>query len=137
MSEYRELTEWEMQHTIAFDFDGVINPFTSGWCGIDKIPDPPDMKWVVIIRKLRRDGFRVVIMSSRALDPSGKKALEEYLEKYHIVVDEVTAQKVVANVYVDDRAYRADPRIVKEKGISTIVDELENFQTHWHEEGIR
>lgn len=128
---YKELTDDEIRHTIAFDFDGVINPFYSGWCGIDKIPDPPDPKIIQLIKTLRTHGFRVVIMSSRALHESGYNAIVKYLHEYRIVVDEITSSKICAQCYVDDRSFHYSPQELLDRGVNQIAKEIMTYRPWW------
>ncbi len=101
--------------TIVFDFDGVIHSYTSGWHGVDVIPDEPCEEVVAAIRKLRKAGYEVVVVSTRCADPRGMKAVQEYLKRHGIKVDNVCATKPPALVYVDDRAvcYRPGIDLVK------------------------
>ncbi len=110
--------------TIVFDFDGVIHLYTSGWQGADVIPDEPSEEVISAIRKLRKDGYEVVVVSTRCADPRGMKAVQEYLKRHGIKVDNVCATKPPALVYVDDRAvcYRPGIDLVKR-----IVRQIENI----------
>ena len=90
--------------TIVFDFDGVIHPYTSGWQGITKTPDPPVPEAVEAIRRLRRNGYKVIVVSARCSVSAGMVAIKQYLNDWRIDVDGVTAEKPAAMAYVDDRA---------------------------------
>jgi len=89
--------------TICLDFDGVIHSYKSGWQGEDVIPDPPIHKVDVAIRQLRKN-YRVVVYSARCRNPEGVAAIQRWLDKHHIQVDDVCFHKPPAFVYVDDRA---------------------------------
>ena len=78
--------------TLLFDFDGVIHSYTSGWKGIDVIPDKPVEGIERLIKELRKE-YTIKIYSTRCLEEKGINAIEEYLEKYNIVVDGITNAK--------------------------------------------
>lgn len=79
-----------MKPTVVFDFDGVIHSYTSGWQGVNVIPDPPINGIANTIADIRRMN-EVVVVSIRCVVPKGKQAVEDYLKKHHIEVDAVTA----------------------------------------------
>ena len=89
---------------IAFDFDGVIHSYTSGWKGIANIPDPPVPGIKEAIDQIRKAGYDVHIFSTRCTSPSGKRAIELWLLRFDIQVDAVTHAKPPAVCIIDDRA---------------------------------
>lgn len=98
--------------TICFDFDGVIHSYTSGWKGVDKIPDPP-----IEIEKMKKEllqlkcfGYRLVIFSSRCSDQNGIEAIIMWLSYWNLLdyFDDICESKPPAMVYVDDRALTFD-----------------------------
>ena len=91
--------------TIVFDFDGVIHSYKSGWKGITNIPDEPNWDVINLIKELSKD-YKIVIVSSRASTDEGVTAIDSWLGKYGIAeyFDDITAMKVPAIAYVDDRA---------------------------------
>jgi hypothetical protein len=93
------------QRTICLDFDGVLHSYRSGWCGSEIIPDPPIHGTRESVARLRQQ-YRVVVHSSRCRTEAGRRAVESWLKKHEIVVDEVCEHKPPAHVYVDDRAVR-------------------------------
>lgn len=97
------------QRTVCLDFDGVLHSYRSGWRGADVIPDPPIHGTRDAVARLRRQ-YRVVVYSARCSTPEGKVAVENWLRRYEIDVDEVCEHKPPALVYVDDRAipFRGD-----------------------------
>lgn len=94
--------------TIAIDFDGVLHSYTSGWQGAETISDPPVPGMAELCAKLMDMGYEVVVMSSRARDPKGAFAIYEWLGRHLFPRMRVTAEKVPAEVYIDDRGYRFD-----------------------------
>lgn len=90
--------------TVVFDFDGVISTYKSGWIGETVIPDPvvPGIK--ELFEKLRKNNYRVVVVSTRCRSDAGMEAVKQYLSDNDIVVDEVSAYKPPAVCYIDDRA---------------------------------
>ncbi|MBY0526931.1 MAG: hypothetical protein K2R98_26290 [Gemmataceae bacterium] len=98
-----------MRRTVCLDFDGVLHSYLSGWRGAEVIPDPPIHGTRDAVVRLRQQ-YRVVVYSSRCSTLEGRRAIELWLRKHDIQVDEVCEHKPPALVYVDDRAipFRGD-----------------------------
>lgn len=79
---------------LAIDFDGVIHSYTSGWRGLDVIPDGPVPGAMEAIAEYRRY-FNVVIITSRFKEPNGFLAVGEWLQRYGLPM---VQQKVVTDV---------------------------------------
>ncbi|MDR1979045.1 MAG: hypothetical protein LBQ42_09970 [Synergistaceae bacterium] len=107
--------------TVIFDFDGVIHSYVSGWKGMNVIPDAPNPDVVEAIRVLRTEGYKVVVVSTRCILPTGIAAIVKYLDEHGIVVDLVTAHKPPAIVTIDDRAIQFIPGL-------DIVSAVKNFK---------
>ena len=114
--------------TVVFDLDGVIHSYVSGWQGADVIPDPPVPLIQEEIERIRKAGYKVVVVSTRCANPAGMDAVKNYLDVNGIVVDEVLAEKPPALVYIDDRAIRfdGDPR--------GLLEQIQQFRP-WQEGG--
>ena len=93
-----------MSKTVVFDFDGVIHSYTSGWCGVSEIPDPPVAGIKDAIGEIREAGYRVVVVSTRCAEPAGEQAVIDWLKRQKISVDGVSGTKPPAVCYRDDRA---------------------------------
>ena len=98
----KEISYKIKNNTIAIDFDGVIHKYSKGWRGLYNVYDPPNDGAIESIKKLKERGYRLVIFSSRPVEPINK-----WLEKYELesYFDEVTNTKTPARVYIDDKAY--------------------------------
>ena len=92
--------------TLVFDFDGVIHSYTSGWQGVEVIPDPPVSGMREVLHQLRIKGYEIVIVSTRSSSPEGTAAMIDWLYKYDFnqCYDRITAEKPPAICYIDDRA---------------------------------
>ena len=112
------------QKTACFDFDATINSYKSGWKGIDVIPDPPVEGIKEVIDEVRANGIRVVVHSTRCSDPKGIAAIYKYLTKYGIVVDEVSKDKPLSYVNVDDRGLTFDGNT---KGLAEKIINFKNW----------
>lgn len=108
-------------YSIAVDFDGVLHSYTSPWVAEDVIPDPPvDGAIAWLLEMVRR--FEVVIHTTRGKTADGQEAVRRWLVEHAtahlgeaardsgaltmIMGLAVTAEKVPALVYIDDRAWR-------------------------------
>lgn len=103
---------------LCMDFDGVIHSYTSGWKGIDKIPDPP-VNGALEFLPEAMNYFNVCIYSSRSKEDAGVLAMQNWLNKHlcpgrkpinsdwwtHI---EFPIQKPSAFLTIDDRAIQFD-----------------------------
>ena len=99
----------KLPRTVCLDFDGVLHSYRSGWRGAETIPDPPIHGTKEAVARLRQS-YRVVVYSARCRSREGRLAVENWLRKHEIDVDEVCDHKPPALVYVDDRAicFRGD-----------------------------
>lgn len=110
-----------MKKTVVFDFDGVIHSYTSGWQGIDVIPDDPVDGISEAIDNIRNAGYEVVVVSTRCKEEKGVEAIKYWLWKWFIEVDGVMAEKPPAIVYIDDRA------ICFDGDTKSLLDKINNF----------
>lgn len=115
--------------SVALDFDGVINSYTSGFVGIAKLPDPPVPGAIEYIEELVKYGFKVYVYSTRNEQEAGRKAIYNYLQE-HGLSEEILAKvgivagKPKAKIYLDDRAWEFT-------GTFPTPLEIEHFQP-WH-----
>lgn len=122
-----EQEEWfaVLARTIAFDFDGVLHPYTDGWVGSVPADEPPTPGARELLEKLRTAGFRIVVFSTRCDHGEGLNGTIDWLEKHGllVLVDEVGCQKPAAIAYVDDRAvpFQGDWEAV-EAGIARLAE---------------
>ena len=118
--------EKRKKKTVVFDFDGVIHSYTSGWKGIDIIPDPPVDGIAEVMRKLKNNGYDIVIQSTRAENIKGKYSIAAYCKNNGIPYDSISATKPPALVYVDDRGLKFDGKT------DSVFEQIENFHS-WTE----
>lgn len=117
--------------TVAIDFDGVINSYKSGWKGPAET-DEPVPGAALAINTLVDRGYKVVIYSTRAGSPEGKKAIARYLSDMDVEprVIEITDKKPIADVYIDDRAVTFDGNW------PAMLERVESFKP-WIEKSMR
>lgn len=113
--------------TVVFDFDGVIHSYVSGWKGESIIPDPPVKGIKEAIDAIRAAGYIVTVVSTRCRSSEGFSAIVRYLENNDIIVDNVTAEKPPAIVYIDDRAICFDGHP------ETLLNKIKEFKP-WNSE---
>lgn len=89
--------------TIAFDFDGVIHRYSKGWED-GSIYDRPVDGIINAINKLKEEGYEIIIYSTRAKYLKSRKEMKKWLDNYDIPYDEISKDKPIATMYVDDRA---------------------------------
>lgn len=112
---------------ICVDFDGVIHSYTSGWKGIDVIPDKPvegAIKWLEYFAMDSR--FEIHIYSSRSKEESGRKAMYNWLQvnglgSPYIDFIKFSQEKPAAWLTIDDRA-------ICFKGEFPTADDMNNFK---------
>ena len=98
---------------ILIDFDGTIAPFGPLFEEMEPLPQA-----IETIKDFQQHGFKVIIFTSRLspiwLDSVGQTAFQhidyitKYLDKYGVILDGFTAQKIPAVAMIDDKAYRYD-----------------------------
>lgn len=110
------------KQTVVFDFDGVIHSYASGWQGETVIPDAPVNGIKEAIDNIRECGYEVIVVSTRCATLEGVRAVMQYLEDNHIVVDDVMREKPPAICYIDDRAICFDGHP------ETLIEKIRNFK---------
>lgn len=115
----------DFKPTVCLDFDGVIHSYTSGWVGYTEIVDPPVGGIYEALSSIHAD-YRIVICSSRAQTSNGMNAIKDWLIHYNLYqfIDEITAVKPAAFVYVDDRGLTFDGNA------TTLYNKIKNFHSY-------
>lgn len=132
-----------MAKNVCVDFDGTIIPW--GDLNVETEPFPGVC---AAMQQLRMAEFRIFIFTSRmskrwwklaykeqgfpnsqSFGASQKLYIMKFLEKWAIPYDEITAEKVPALVYFDDRAIRIREGMPLELAVSTFlaVDHAEEW----------
>lgn len=95
--------------TICIDFDGVIHSYTSGWQGIDIIPDQPVPGALNAINSYL-ETYNVAIFSARSRDENGITAMISWMRLWGFPVDKLMfpTEKPPAIIYIDDRGFAFD-----------------------------
>ena len=116
--------EGDMKKTIVFDFDGVIHSYSSGWCGVDNIPDPPVPGIGAALKEIHDAGYEIVVVSTRCASCDGLEAICEWIDRHDLdsYVDKVCKEKPPAIVYIDDRAICFDGQP------ETLLGKINNFR---------
>lgn len=97
------------RETVCIDFDHVVHKYPGWQLG----QNPRDITGTLMpgakeaIKDLRRD-YQIIIFSSRARLPAAARAIAKWLRERGIEVDGITATKVPAIVYIDDRGLTFD-----------------------------
>lgn len=119
-----------VKRTVVFDFDGVIHSYASGWKGETCIPDPPVPGIDRALREIKKDGYEVVIVSTRCSTQAGVDAINLWLFRNGIAqyVDRVCKEKPPAIVYIDDRAICFDGKP------ETLLEKVQNFKPWYQKE---
>lgn len=113
----------KFQPIICVNFDGVIHSYTSGWQGVDVIPDEPvegAIDWIrahlpvpdaICAMAPEYEGPIVQIYSSRSKSWVGLRAMKKYLVKHGLERCYITenilkfpTKKPAAFLTIDDRA---------------------------------
>lgn len=140
------MAKYKVSNTVAFDFDGVIHD--NCYYGCNRILDSdkdfgrliPDV--FPFIKNVQKLGFNVVIMSARKkraikkwlqAQPESKKfnmkfkCLPFWVRRYddNSVIG-ITNTKVIAKMYIDDRAICFNGKFSK-----SLLKDVEKFQP-WH-----
>ena len=125
-----EISTTNIKKIVVFDFDGVINSYSSGWCGIDNIPDPPVLGIKEAIDKIRKADYYVVVVSSRCATETGIEAIKDYLYKYDIEVDSVQMEKPLCVATIDDRAicFDGNPK--------NLLQQIDCFEPWWRKKSL-
>lgn len=97
---------------LSIDFDGVLHSYTSGWCEVDFIPDPPvPGAFEFLVKAL--DVFDVQIFSSRSRTPEGRRAMKLWMQYW--ARKELTnadpdylANKVINQIVLNEAAWPSD-----------------------------
>jgi hypothetical protein len=91
--------------TLALDFDGVLHWYREGWKD-GSIYDEP-VPGAVEACEVLGHHYRLVIFSSRAATAVGIADMQKWLRWNGFpTFAEITSEKPIATMYVDDRAYR-------------------------------
>jgi phosphoglycolate phosphatase-like HAD superfamily hydrolase len=89
------------ERTIAIDFDGVIHRYSQGFKGLNNAYDPPTEGTRDALDSLKKEGYRLIIVSSRPVETILEWLKKEKLDHYF---DDVSNIKHPAKYYIDDHA---------------------------------
>ena len=110
---------------LSLDFDGVCHSYTSGWQGIDVIPDDPVDGLFEFLEEANEE-FSIHIFSTRSADEDGRNAMIDWFSEHAgdsgvIEFLSFPTEKPPAKVGLDDRVLLFD-------GDWPDVDDLVDFK---------
>lgn len=121
----------KQRKTVCVDFDGVIHPYTNGWQGIDPTIEAPVKGIREELDRLKDNGFIIAVLTTRAQSRIGIDAVKHYLDTWRVPYDKITATKIGAICYIDDRAVLFD-------GDATgLADKVISFKSWTESKGIK
>ena len=92
---------------LLLDFDGVLHSYTSGWQGVEAIPDPPVPGAEAFLRQAV-EHFEVMVYSSRSRYANGRNAICAWMVRWFpgdlCGQISIPANKPAAFLTLDDRA---------------------------------
>jgi len=101
------------QRRAMIDLDGTIHKYSKGWNDGD-VYDDPFKGSREVIAWLKKQGFEIVIFTTRASKGNAEEMggdegkqirnVENWLKDNNIYFDRVTADKLAADFYIDDKA---------------------------------
>ena len=106
----------------AFDFDGVVNSYVSGWTGIGEVVDEPVQGIIELIKECQSNGDEVVIYSSRCASAMGIGTMDNYLRKHGVDIDTYLEN-------IDDSYILIDDRVIDYTKVDDIVSFLDTFDS--------
>jgi hypothetical protein len=112
LTEEKGELETGMQRAMI-DFDGTIHKYSKGYQDGSLYDEPFDGA-KEFIDWLKSEGYQIVIFTTRASKTNDQETggnhkkeilkIENYLKEHNIHYDLITAEKLAANFYIDDRA---------------------------------
>jgi len=87
---------------VGFDLDGVIAKDNGGWTSDYYSSCRPNNDAVTLMKKLNRQGHKIIIYTSR-LSNEVKKITVEWLQRYDIPYDAIHFDKPLYDYMIDDR----------------------------------
>lgn len=108
---YPENTNVEYIKRVMIDLDGTIHKYSKGYAD-GTIYDEAFEGARKVIDFLRNLGYEIVIFTTRALQTENDnyeeqiKNISQWLQKNGIYFDKITAEKLAADFYIDDKAIR-------------------------------
>ena len=98
---------------VMIDLDGTIHKYSKGFQD-GSLYDQPFQGAKDVIDWLKEKGYEIVIFSTRASEENAKETgddhvkqiqnIQTWLTSHNIYYDRVTAEKIFADFYIDDRA---------------------------------
>ena len=111
---YPENKDERLRRRVMIDLDGTIHKYSKGYAD-GSIYDDPFKGAREVIDYLKKQGYEIVIFTTRASKQNAEemgnnnyleqiKKVEEWLQKNKIYFDKITAEKLAADFYIDDKA---------------------------------
>lgn len=130
--------ERKVKPILCLDFDGVLHSYSSGWKGVDVIPDPPTLHAMRFLSDAVAH-FRVAIFSSRSGQHGGIQAMRFWLRLWLTnELDQDLAESVYSQIEWPTEKPPAfvgiDDRVLTFDGVWPSIDTLRDFAP-WNKGG--
>ena len=93
------------KYDVALDFDGVLHANVAKWTKPSEVNDVPTEGALEAVQLYERAGLNLIVFSARANDAEATRAIRTWLRDNGFPAMPITAKKVDATIYVDDRGY--------------------------------